>query len=102
VMGDDNLLDIYNKQTETEIANLNKTIVALRTKIIILTETLEGERARAEAIPVPPTIISQVADLTAKVERQEMEIKYYEKHVSKDIIINKEKVIPKPRRGGLT
>jgi len=101
-MGDDNLLDIYNKYTEAEIANLKKTIVALRTKIIILSETLEGERARAEAIPVPPTIISQVADLTAKVERQEIEIKYYENHASKSVIINKEKVIPKPRRGGLT
>ena len=95
------MLETYSKEAESEIANLNKTLVALRTKIIMLTETLEGERARSEAIPVPPTIISQIANLTAKVERQKLEIKYYEEHVSDSVIINKEKIIPKPRRGGL-
>ncbi len=101
VTNDLNLLETYSKEAESEIANLNKTLVALRTKIIMLTETLEGERARSEAIPVPPTIISQIANLTAKVERQKLEIKYYEEHVSDSVIINKEKIIPKPRRGGL-
>ncbi len=101
VTNDLNLLETYSKEAESEIANLNKTLVALRTKIIMLTETLEGERARSNAIPVPPTIISQIANLTAKVERQKLEIKYYEEHVSDSVIINKEKIIPKPRRGGL-
>jgi len=100
-MGGDNLLESYSKNAEQEIANLNNTIVALRTKVIMLTETIEGERARAEAIPVPPTIITQIADLTSKIERQKLEIKYYEQHVSESVIINKEKIIPKPRRGGL-
>jgi len=101
VTNDINLLEAYSKEAEREIANLNNTLVALRTKIIMLTETLEGERARAEAIPVPPTIIFQIANLTAKVERQKLEIEYYEEHASDSVIINKERIIPKPRRGGL-
>lgn len=101
VTNDSNLLETYSKEAEREIANLNKTIVALRTKIIMLTETLEGERARSEAIPVPPTVISQIANLNSTIERQKKEIKYYEEHVSESVIINKEKILPKPRRGGL-
>lgn len=101
VTNDSNLLEKYSKEAESEIANLNKTIVALRTKIIMLTETLEGERARSEAIPVPPTVISQIANLNSTIERQKKEIKYYEEHVSESVIINKEKILPKPRRGGL-
>ena len=101
VTNDSNLLETYSKEAESEIANLNKTIVALRTKIIMLTETLEGERARSEAIPVPPTVITQIANLNSTIERQKKEIKYYEEHVSDSVIINKEKILPKPRRGGL-
>lgn len=95
------ILGAYSKQAESEIAELNKIIVALRTKIIMLTETLEGERARAEAIPVPPPIISQIAEMTETIERQGKEIEYLKTHVDKSVIINKERKVPPTRKGGL-
>lgn len=98
-MNDENLLESYSKQAESEIAELNKTIVALRSKIIILTEALEGERARSEAIPVPPSVISQVASLQDTINKKQEEIDYYKKYVSESVIINKERKVPPVRKG---
>jgi predicted nucleic acid-binding Zn-ribbon protein len=95
------ILEAYSKQAENEIAELNKTIVALRTKIIMLNETIQGERELANAIPVPPSVISQIADLNAKVQSQSDIIEYLNTHVSDSVIINKERKYPPKRRGGL-
>lgn len=100
-MTDETLLESYSKQAESEIAELNKIIVALRSKIVILSEALEGERARAESIPVPPSVISQVATLQDTINKKQEEIDYYKKYVSDSVIINKERIIPPTRRGGL-
>jgi len=98
---DERLLESYSKQTESEIAELNKIIVALRSKIVMLTEALEGERARSELIPVPPSVISQVASMHEVINKKQEEIDYYKKYVSDSVIINKERIVPPTRKGGL-
>ncbi len=100
-MTDERLLESYSKQTESEIAELNKIIVALRSKIVMLTEALEGERARSELIPVPPSVISQVASMHEVINKKQEEIDYYKKYVSDSVIINKERIVPPTRKGGL-
>ena len=100
-MTDEKLLESYSKQTESEIAELNKIIVALRSKIVMLTEALEGERARSELIPVPPSVISQVASIQEVRNQKQEEIDYYKKYVSDFVIINKERKVPPTRKGGL-
>ncbi len=67
----------------------------------MLTEALEGERARSELIPVPPSVISQVASMHEVINKKQEEIDYYKKYVSDSVIINKERIVPPTRKGGL-
>lgn len=97
----DNIVTNYSKQAESEITELNKTIVALRTKVVMLTDTIVSEREASESIPLPKSIISQVIDLERELAHKQKIIEYYEnciKEVDETIIINKDKIIPPRRR----
>lgn len=90
------ILDEYVKQSDQQVIDLNKLIIALRTRIAYLEKQIE-ER---EKIPVPKTVIMQIVQLQDKNNKLSEEVEYYKKHVPKHIIINKESKLP-TRRGGL-
>jgi len=69
------ILNLYSRQTEGEISELSRTIVALRSKVTILSDQLEEERDRIRNLPVPPTVISQIANLNSDKARLIAQVK---------------------------
>jgi hypothetical protein len=94
---DNEVLTTYAQQTEQQIIDLNRTIVALRSKIALLEKELD-ERNK---IPVPPTIINQIIGQEAKIRKLEDDLKFYKNHVNPQIIINRENKSKPTRRGGI-
>jgi hypothetical protein len=95
------ILNLYAKQTEKEISELNKTIIALRAKIGILSQSLEDERDRVKRLPIPPSIMSQIAELNDTIRSKDKEIEYYKKFVQPSVIINRKSKEAPVRGGGL-
>jgi|TARA_B110000908_G_scaffold170438_2_gene230025 hypothetical protein len=97
----EDVLNLYAHQTEKEISELNKTIVALRAKISLLEITLSQERERAKNLPIPPSIMSQIAALNDTVRVKDKEIEYYKRFVQPSVIINRKSKEAPTRGGGL-
>lgn len=91
------ILRIYNNQTERQIIELNKTIVALRSKITYLEKEIEA----ASKIPVPKTVIQQIIELEARNRKLQSDIDYYKKHLPVQVIINRENKEKSTRKGGI-
>ena len=91
------ILSTYAEQTEKQIIDLNRTIVALRTRVAVLEKELE-ERNR---IPVPRTVVEQIVDMERKIRKLEDDLKYYKNHVPTQVIINRENKNKPTRKGGL-
>ena len=66
------ILTTYAEQTEKQIIDLNRTIVALRTRVAMLEKELE-ERNR---IPVPRTVVEQIVDMEQKKSLCLMKVLY--------------------------
>ena len=94
---DHEVLTTYAQQTEQQIIDLNRTIVALRSKIALLEKELE-ERNK---IPVPRTVVDQIVQQEAKIRKLEDDLKYYKNHVNPQIIINRENKAKPTRSGGI-
>ena len=94
---DHEVLTTYAQQTEQQIIDLNRTIVALRSKIAVL----EQELKQRDQIPVPRTVVQQIVEQEAKIRKLEGDIKYYKKHVPTQIIINRENKTKPTRSGGI-
>jgi hypothetical protein len=94
---DHEVLTTYAEQTEKQIIDLNRTIVALRSKIALLEKELE-ERNK---IPVPRTVVEQIVQQEAKIRKLEDDLKFYKNHVNPQIIINRENKEKPTRRGGI-
>jgi len=94
---DHEVLTTYAEQTEKQIIDLNRTIVALRSKVALLEKELE-ERNR---IPVPRLVQQQFVEQEAKIRKLEGDIKYYKNHVPTQVIINREKKEKPTRSGGI-
>jgi len=94
---DNEILTTYAQQTEQQIIDLNRTIVALRSKIALLEKELE-ERNR---IPVPRTVVNQIVQQEAKIRKLEDDLKFYKNHVNPQIIINRENKAKPTRSGGI-
>jgi hypothetical protein len=95
----DNIIP-QSEQSDDRVIELEKTISALRTKIVMLTEAIIGERELTENIPLPHTIISQIVDLERNILYKDKLIDYYEKallELDESVVINKDKIIM-PRR----
>ena len=91
------ILSTYAEQTEKQIIDLNRTIVALRTRVAVLEKELE-ERNR---IPVPRTVVEQIVDMERKIRKLENDLKNYKNHVPTQVIINRENKNKPTRKGGL-
>lgn len=98
-MGDDykEVYDLYSKSNEQQITELNKLIVALRTKVNYLERELEAR----DKVPLPKSIVQQIMNLEAENARLKNDIKYYKNHVQPQVIINKENKSKPTRRGGV-
>lgn len=94
---DNEILTTYAEQTEKQIIDLNRTIVALRSRIALLEQELE-ERNR---IPVPRLVQQQFVEQEAKIRKLEDDLKFYKKHVNPQIIINRENKAKPTRSGGI-
>ena len=91
------ILTTYAEQTEKQIIDLNRTIVALRTRVAMLEKELE-ERNR---IPVPRTVVEQIVDMEQKIRKLENDLTYYKNFVPTQVIINRENKDKPTRKGGL-
>ena len=91
------ILTTYAEQTEKQIIDLNRTIVALRTRVAMLEKELE-ERNR---IPVPRTVVEQIVDMEQKIRKLENDLTYYKNFVPTQVIINRENKEKPTRKGGL-
>ena len=94
---DHEILTTYAEQTEKQIIDLNRTIVALSTKIAVLEKNL----AEKERLPVPRTVINQVLEMERKIRKLEDDLKYYKNFVPTQVIINRENKEKPTRKGGL-
>jgi len=94
---DNEILTTYAHQTEKQIIELNRTIVALRSKIALLEKELE-ERNK---IPIPRLVQQQFIEQEAKIKKLESDINYYKKYVAPQVIINRESKTKSTRRGGI-
>lgn len=93
----ENIKSVFDQQREQQIQDLNKIIIAFRTRVAMLEKQLE-ER---EKVPVPQTVIKQIADLELKNKKLTEELEYYKKFVPIQVIINRENKKEPTRRGGL-
>jgi septal ring factor EnvC (AmiA/AmiB activator) len=93
----DEVLGLYTQQSEQQIIDLNKTIVALRTKVAYLEKQIQ----EYEKVPVPRTVIDQILQLEAKNRKLEADIAHYKKFVPVQVIINKENKEKPTRKGGI-
>ena len=94
---DHEILTTYAQETENQIIDLNRTIVALRSKIAFLEKELEQK----EKIPVPKSVVKQFAEMEHKIRKLEEDLAYFKKYVPKQILINKENKEKPTRSGGL-
>lgn len=94
---DSDVLNAYAHETENQIVDLNRTIVALRSKVSLLERELE-ER---EKLPMPRTVLQQFIEQEAKIRKLEEDLRFYKNHVNPQIIINRENKEKPTRRGGI-
>jgi hypothetical protein len=62
---------------------------------------LKQQLSAAEKIPVPRTIIKQIFGMEATLRKLIDDVNYYKRHVTKDIIINRNNKNKPTRRGGI-
>jgi len=94
---DNEILTTYAHQTEQQIIELNRTIVALRSKVAMLEKEIE-ERNK---IPVPRLVQQQFIEQEAKIRKLESDLEYYKRYVAPQVIINRESKKKSTRRGGI-
>jgi len=95
----------YNKETDMvevyatakQIEELNKIIIDLRKQIVYLESQVDGY----EKVPMPRTVVDQIIQLKSENEKLRDDIKFYQKHVSPSVIINRENKKKPTRRGGI-
>jgi hypothetical protein len=91
------IISLYEKSNTDQIAELNKIIIALKTKVNYLEKKIE----EYEKVPIPKPIVEQILQLEAKNRKLQNDIAYYKNHVQPQVIINKENKEKPTRRGGI-
>jgi hypothetical protein len=91
------IASLYEKSNADQIGELNKIIIALKTKVKYLEKRVE----EYERVPIPKPIVEQILQLEAKNRRLENDIAYYKNHVQPQVIINKDNKNKPTRKGGV-
>jgi hypothetical protein len=90
-------ISIYTKETENQIVEFNKLIVALRSRVTYL----ERELKERDSVPVPKSVIKQILELERDKRKLEDDLTFYKKYVPNTVIINRENSKKPQRSGGL-
>ncbi len=88
---------LYTKESENQLVEYNKMIIALRTKVTFLEKQIEEQNK----IPVPRTVINQIIELEATNRKLQDDIKYYLKFVPQNVQEKRRKDKAPTRKGGL-
>ena len=78
------------------IETLNETIVRLRSENLKMREAIK----EFERIPVPKTVISQIAELTKRIRELEADMEFYKPYIPIDVVINRLNKDKPKRKGG--
>jgi len=93
----ENILGEYTKQSEQQIVELNKIIIALRTKVSVLEKELE----ELDNIPIPRTVINQLLELENTNRKLRDDINFYLPHIPENVKAKRTKQKAPTRKGGL-
>jgi len=88
---------LYEESSSQQLTDLNKIIIALKTKISYLEQEIEFQNK----IPVPRGVVQQILEIEEKNKKLEEQITYYKKYVPAQIIINMENKHKPTRKGGV-
>jgi hypothetical protein len=88
---------LYTKESENQIVEYNKMIIALRTKITFLEKQIEEQNK----IPVPRTIINQIIELEQKNRKLQDDLNFYSPHIPENVKAKRNKQKAPTRKGGL-
>ena len=88
---------LYTQESENQLVEYNKMIIALRTKVSFLEKQIEEQNN----IPVPRTVINQMMELEQKNRKLEEDIKYYMTFVPENVKAKRRKDKAPTRKGGL-
>jgi hypothetical protein len=88
---------LYTKESENQIVEYNKMIIALRTKITFLEKQIEEQNK----IPVPRTVINQIIELEQKNRKLQDDLNFYSPHIPENVKAKRNKQKAPTRKGGL-
>ena len=88
---------LYTKESENQLVEYNKMIIALRTKVTFLEKQIEEQNK----IPIPRTVINQMIELEQKNRKLQDDIKYYMTFVPENVKAKRRKDKEPTRKGGL-
>ena len=88
---------LYTKESENQLVEYNKMIIALRTKITFLEKQIEEQNK----IPVPRMIVEQIMELEQKNRKLQDDLKFYEPHIPENVKAKRNKQKAPTRKGGL-
>ena len=88
----------YDDRSHDLVIELTRVVTNLRDENNKLKQELEAR----DKLPVPKSIVKQFLEMQGIIQKYESDLAYYKKHVSKEIIINREhKHNPINRKGGI-
>lgn len=92
-------MSYYNDEDAQDnlVVELSKAVSKLKAENKDLKKELEAR----DKVPIPKSVIQQIVQLQAIIQKLESDIKYYKKHVPVQVIINKEQKEKPTRRGGI-
>lgn len=91
------VFDVYFSQYNEQVKELNRQIVALKTRNALLQEEID----EFNRLPVPNYIQKEMQKLVNENKKLQEDVKYYKKYVPVQKIINREEKKKPTRSGGL-
>ena len=88
---------LYTKESENQLVEYNKMIIALRTKVTFL----ENQIKEQNKIPVPRMIVEQIMELEMKNRKLQDDLKFYSPHIPENVKAKRNKQKAPTRKGGL-
>jgi hypothetical protein len=88
---------VFEQQRDKQIEDLNRIIIAFRTRVAILEKQLEEK----EKLPVPSTVVKQMIELEQRNRKLKEDLDYYKGLLPDYVIINRENKNKPTRSGGL-